>query len=803
MLTALVAGSGLAGLGYEVLWTRMLSPALGTEMAAALGVVAGFFGGLALGAFGLDGPIRRARRPALAYAALELVIAAWAVVSLWLLPALGQALPRWLGEAPGPALLWLSGFAAPALVLLPATAAMGGTLIALERLVAGLRHDGRVAAWVYSLNTAGAMAGALGCVMVLMPRLGLSGSLLALSAINLACAGAALLLPSAPARAAEVRRAVPARLSVTLAMTGLLGIGFEMLVLRIAAQVLQNTILSFALLLAAYLLGTALGAGWQRRRPGASCWLPGGVALGCLITAALVLTLGPWAAQTGPSSCAEWGVACALFLPATFGMGALFAALAQSVRDSRGSLGWAVGVNGLGAMAAPPLAALALASGLGAWNGLLLVACGFAALGGWRSGAAGLVAAGLLWLAPAPSLLRIPASGRLLASIEGATATASVAEGEDGTRFLEVNGHFRMGGTRSVRSDWREALIPLLLHPGPRRVLLLGVGTGATLAGAAAAGVEAAGVELTPEVIALLPWFAEPGAPRLPPVVQADARRFMAASTAHWDVIIADLFHPALDGTGALYTVQHFRAVQARLTPGGVFCQWLPLYQLQERSLRAIVRSYLDVFPAGAAWLANYSVQTPMLALCSGAGAIDAARLAWPGARAALHRAGLDTPPDVLGLRLGGAAALGSYAGDGPRNTDDRPIVALDAARNVRALSAPPSALLLQVLRGMPPGPDDGYRKARNRFIAAGAALPDGIAGLALIEAAAPGLLDAVAADPMFEPAYAPLLQMAQALAGTDLPAASALLQRIDEAAPSRTEARRLLARLHDQGGDH
>src|SRR5215470_9976659 len=81
-LTPIVAASGFAGLGYEMVWTRVLSLALGSEMMAVLGAIAGFFAGLALGAFALDGPIRRARRPSVAYALLELVIGLWAVISI-------------------------------------------------------------------------------------------------------------------------------------------------------------------------------------------------------------------------------------------------------------------------------------------------------------------------------------------------------------------------------------------------------------------------------------------------------------------------------------------------------------------------------------------------------------------------------------------------------------------------------------------------------------------------------------------------------------------------------------------------
>jgi len=126
-LIPIVAASGFAGLGYEIVWTRQLSLVLGSEMMAVLGVIAGFFGGLALGAFILDRPIRRAASPRLAYALLEVVIGLWGLVSIWLLPAAARTLPPLLGTEPSPIVLWAVSFAIPALVLLPATAAMGGT----------------------------------------------------------------------------------------------------------------------------------------------------------------------------------------------------------------------------------------------------------------------------------------------------------------------------------------------------------------------------------------------------------------------------------------------------------------------------------------------------------------------------------------------------------------------------------------------------------------------------------------------------------------------------------------------------
>jgi spermidine synthase len=66
-----------------------------------------------------------------------------------------------------------------------------------------------------------------------------------------------------------------------------------------------------------------------------------------------------------------------------------------------------------------------------------------------------------------------------------------------------------------------------------------------------------------------------------------------------------------------LDTVEHFAAVRQRLSEGGIFCQWLPLYQLDARSLRDVIRTFVSVYPDASAWLAHFSVRMPMMALCA------------------------------------------------------------------------------------------------------------------------------------------------------------------------------------------
>jgi len=523
----------------------------------------------------------------------------------------------------------------------------------------------------------------------------------------------------------------------------------------------------------------------------------------------------------------ELAVAIALFLIPSAAMGALFGHLAQQVRDQRGSLGWAVGINSVGAALAPLLAAQLLIPTFGAWTALIPVALSYLVLLPVRRvmlvwAAAPAVAGLILWAGPAPSLIRVPPGGTLLAVREGPMATASVVNDASGARYLEVNGHFRMGGTNSVRSDHRQAMLPLLLHPEPHRALFLGIGTGATVVGGARMpGVSVHGVELLPEVVELLPLFASPAAPGpLPPITVADARRYVTADTRQYDVIIADLFHPALDGSGSLYTTEHFAAVRKRLASGGLFCQWLPLYQLDLSSLRAIIRGFLDVYPNGSAWLNHYSVYTPMLALIGqheGDGGLDvdalAARLSDRAIGAVARPLGFEAPMDLLGQYIAGPRALAAFAGEGPRNTDNYPLVALDASRNVRALSAPPSTSLLALTRALQPDPSEllqpgrdalaerliAYWRARNRFLEAGASLKGDPRGLALIEAASPGLLEALRLSAEFDPAYGPLMAMARTLMASDRRAAAHLLRQIDHAAPSRDEARELLSREFNQ----
>ncbi len=206
--------------------------------------------------------------------------------------------------------------------------------------------------------------------------------------------------------------------------------------------------------------------------------------------------------------------------------------------------------------------------------------------------------------------------------------------------------------------------------------------------------------------------------------MSADARRFVRASRERYDVIVSDNFHPARSGSGSLYTVEHFKAVRDRLAEDGLFCQWLPLHQLDLDTLRSIVRSFLAAYPHGWAMLATNSLDTPVLGLVGrrDANLFDAGQVRERLAAAALPRspAGFGITDDLalLGGFIAGPRALARFAANAPLNTDDHPVVAYRAPRITYVPDSLPRDRLIALLREVEISPDEllGAAFARHRM---------------------------------------------------------------------------------------
>lgn len=895
-LVAAAAFAGAAALACETSWTRLLALALGHEQLGVLSVLAGFFGGMALGAALAHTRADSMQTPARSFALLQLAVAVYAIASPWLLTWFAGWLPGALGLSAPPLLSLL----AAALILLPATLALGASLpvlIAARRRVA--HDDARGLARLYALDTIGATLGVLVMIHLLLPTLGVSLAAVAAAALALTSAGLALSGGVAEPREATTEPKPPRTdshqdpddglqrerwiLYVAIGVTGLLGLGLEVIGVRVLAQVFSGTIYSFADLLAVWLLGTGLGAGGYARvaaralanRPAtvlvALLWaLALSVALTAMLAKAapeLLELLAPTPSAWGRRQLAELATAGIVLGPTTILMGACFAHLLALIAapdpdlDPKAApsrpraIGRALAVNGLAAAAAPfvfGLWALDALSYAEAWAsiawGYLLLAAAIAWLRRLppRLTALGSIVGGLTLLAAgagAGSLVLAEDEGEAWTILERREAPLGVVGVSRSTRApgsperpllrLRVDRHFRMGGALSIGERRMGHLSLLLAGPNyAHAALFLGLGTGATAgAGLSYPLSQLTGVELVPEVIEMLPHFEAVNAGLATDLrarlLAVDARRFLRADTRSYELIVADLFHPARDGAGSLYAREQFTAVRERLSPDGLFVQWLPLYQLDWLSLRMITRTFVDVFPQAHALLALYNVETPALGLIGSADpiAIDLQQLeralAKPERASLYAELALTDPRDFLAGYMLDRAGLIELAGDAPINDDLHPRVELWAPRaELGALTGTDNLeRVLALRRAWPPGfvtsPDPA---ALARYQAASASFGDALAHYLHGEAAlrrqlagapssAPAwtreLLTHYLAAYLREPSFLPARPRLYAAAQADPALAEWLLPAMIQRTPQEPRAHQAwlahLARINDQ----
>ncbi|MEM8596866.1 MAG: hypothetical protein AAGF76_10395, partial [Pseudomonadota bacterium] len=270
-LHVLLMVSGFAGFGCLTVLLRLWASALGQDALTVLAITAALFLGCALGALVLDRPIARSSRPGLWYAGLEAGGGLWALALVWLMPSFGDGAGAWMGSEPDGARRWGLTLGLPALVLLPATFAMGARIPAAERLYARFSTQRHGFGGLYAAHAGGAVFGALGMTLWLVPALGYASSLAVFASINLASAALVLVLGSLPGvreRAAAVPKASSSATTphhglslLLLAVTSFLGLGYQVGVTRVLSQVLEDTVYSEAAALAVSLFGLATGAG--------------------------------------------------------------------------------------------------------------------------------------------------------------------------------------------------------------------------------------------------------------------------------------------------------------------------------------------------------------------------------------------------------------------------------------------------------------------------------------------------------------------------------------------------------------
>jgi spermidine synthase len=230
--------------------------------------------------------------------------------------------------------------------------------------------------------------------------------------------------------------------------------------------------------------------------------------------------------------------------------------------------------------------------------------------------------------------------------------------------------------------------LPTLMHPKPSRVGVIGLGGGFTLeAVAQCPGVERIEcAELEPAVVEVAEfWKPYNGRVLEDPRVKVhltDGRTFVLADSEKFDVLISEPSNPWIAGIGSLFSVDFYEIARARLKPNGIMCQWFNVYAVSTEDMKMVLRGFFRVFPHGQVW--QSSGGDLVLIGTEHQVEFDLPRIQkiWaesPMIQRHLFETQVYRPEYLAGHFLMSREQLLPALGDGPLNTDDRPLLEFSA----------------------------------------------------------------------------------------------------------------------------
>ena len=628
--------SGIAGLVYEQVWIRWLSLIFGMTAPAIAVTLAAYFLGLALGA--RYGPRIIPWHPIKSYAMWEIFAASGAVIVAVVLHLYRSVYPFFYAHlSPYPTFFLLTKLILSLLFLLPATFSLGATLPVIARTLP-LGHSGarKLNLW-YAANTMGAAVGAACAGFGLPLWLGVSATYGLGIGISLFSAGAAFMISlrmkTRVSFLHEGSESPSSNILLAAFLTGISGLSLEILWTRLFAQVLPNSVFSFTTILLLFLISYSLSPllvnHWLLSSQLKRFWILCGI---CMIA----IWTSPYLFYTFTSRLDRFAstgsilhylsqqgkISLVAFFPAIILTGMILPGIWSlkwsSERYSRilfwNLLGGVVGalVVGLGTIYSIGLLKGIMVSGI--FIGIIPFILFPQPKSKIVMGILGMILMGFLSIRLTHFTIinhNVFQSGTVLDLRESPGGIVAVVDKED-DRGMRLDNFYYLGGTAARQNEERMGHIPLLLHPDPKRVAFLGSATGITAGASMLHDVtQITIVELIPEVFHMARkhfsdychgLYANPNVR----VVLGDARNLMLGEKTRYDVIISDLYVPWHQGTGNLYTLEYFELISKRLYSRGIFCQWLPLYQLSKEEFLRIVATLSHVFPRVTLWHGDF-----------------------------------------------------------------------------------------------------------------------------------------------------------------------------------------------------
>ncbi|MCX8107765.1 MAG: fused MFS/spermidine synthase, partial [Verrucomicrobiae bacterium] len=274
-------------------------------------------------------------------------------------------------------------------------------------------------------------------------------------------------------------------------------------------------------------------------------------------------------------------------------------------------------------------------------------------MGMWRPG-----------IAPstASEFIEISRSSNIRFYRDGAGSTVSVhGEREGGPNlFLKVNGKTEASTYGDMTTQLLLAHVPMVLHPEPRNVLVVGLGSGVTAGSVAAHGRMQTldVVEISPDVVEGARLFSSYNRnvlndKRLRLVID-DAKSFLLSTDKKYDLIISEPSNPWMAGVANVFSREFYAHCKAHLAPGGLMVQWVQLYEFSDAAFDVVLATFASEFPSVNLW----HTDTADLLLV---GSVEPfkfelskvlAALAEPSVKDDLDRIGLSNPVLFLGREV-------------------------------------------------------------------------------------------------------------------------------------------------------
>lgn len=272
---------------------------------------------------------------------------------------------------------------------------------------------------------------------------------------------------------------------------------------------------------------------------------------------------------------------------------------------------------------------------------------------------------------------------------EGITATVAVQR-QSGGRVLKVNGKPEASTAGDMPTQILIGALPLLVREHTDDVLLIGLGSGVTLGSVEQFPVKRVTcVELEPAVIEASRHFEDVNNhplddPRLR-MISNDGRNFIYTTDEKFDVIVSEPSNPWVTGVANLFTLEYFRRGAERLKDGGLFSQWLQIYEMSPDDVRTLIATFRAAFPQ--VYLFRGAEGDLMLLGSKTERRLDLSvlksHLDDPTSGAELKRIDTTRAADIISRFYLGPAEVTNLAAGARLNTDDNALIEFNAPRRV------------------------------------------------------------------------------------------------------------------------